>query len=61
MTCPAGTFDCIQLSQKVALKMGINIEAYSKEWYAEDIGMVRSESYTKNGKLTGYSLLTKLN
>ena len=39
--------------------MIMNIEGSSKEWYAEGVGVVRSESYNKNGKLTGYSELTK--
>ncbi len=57
---PAGTFDCVLLSQQVSTKMLVKVEASSKEWYAENIGMVRSESYNKKGKLLGYSELTKL-
>ena len=60
LTTPAGTFDCIVLSQKVNTKMMIKIQGASKEWYAENIGMVRTESYNKKGKLMGYSELTKL-
>lgn len=56
---PAGKFDCIVFSQTVNTKMIMNIEGSSKEWYAEGVGVVRSESYNKNGKLTGYSELTK--
>ena len=57
----AGSFDCIVLSQKVSTKMIVNVQASSKEWYAEDVGLVRSESYNKKGKLTGYSELSALN
>jgi len=57
---PAGTFKCLKFSQRVNTKMMVKIEASSKEWYAEGVGMVRSESYNKGGKLTGYSELTKL-
>ena len=60
ITTPAGTFNCLTLYQKVSTKMFMNIVSYSKEWYAEGIGMVRSETYDKNKKLTGYSELTKL-
>lgn len=60
LTTPAGTFSCLVLSQKVSTKMVMNVEGRSKEWYAENIGMVRSESYNKGGKLMGYSELTKL-
>ena len=55
----AGTFDCIVLSQTIYTKMMMKITASSKEWYAENVGMVRSESYNKKGKLMGYSELTK--
>lgn len=57
---PAGTFDCIVLSQNVSTKMIIRVKASSREWYAENVGLVRSESYNKKGKLMGYSVLTKL-
>lgn len=57
---PAGSFYCLVLTQTVNTKMIVKIEASSKEWYAEGIGMVRSENYNKKGKLSGYSELTKL-
>lgn len=57
----AGTFDCVKITQEMKTKMVISIEASSIDWYAPNIGMVRSESYKKNGKLSGYSLLTAFN
>lgn len=60
ITTPAGTFDCIVLSQDITTKLLLNVRGSSKEWYAPEIGMVRSESYNKNGKLIGYSELTRL-
>lgn len=60
ISTPAGSFKCIVLSQKVSTKMMIRVRGASKEWYAENIGLVRSESYNKKGKLMGYSVLTKL-
>ena len=59
-TTPAGTFNCIKLTQKVMTRMVMKIEGASTEWYAENVGMVRSESYNKKGKMTGYTELTKL-
>ncbi len=59
-TTSAGDFDCIVLSQNVSTKFLFKMEGASKEWYAPEVGMVRSESYNKKGKLTGYSELTKL-
>ena len=61
LTTPAGSFDCIVLSQAISTKMMIRIKATSKEWYSENVGMVRTESYNKKGKLIGYSELTKFN
>ncbi len=60
ISTPAGRFNCIVLSQKVSTKMMIKVQGASKEWYAENIGLVRSESYNKKGKLMGYSVLSKL-
>ncbi len=57
---PAGSFDCLVLSQTVNTQMIFNMEASSKEWYAKGVGMVRAENYNKKGKLAGYSELTKL-
>lgn len=61
ITTPAGTFECMILSQKSTIKMGdmINITTSSKEWLSKGVGAVRSESYDKKGKPDGYSLLTK--
>ena len=60
ITTDAGTFNCLKLTQNVSTRMLIKIEASSIEWYAEGVGVVRSESYNSKGKLTGYSVLTKL-
>lgn len=61
ITTPAGTFDCMILSQKTTTKMGdmMTITTSSKEWISKGTGTVRSENYDKNGKLEGYTLLTK--
>ena len=61
MTTTAGTFDCIKISQTVNTKMVFNITVTTNEWYAAGVGMVRTESFDKKGKLTGYSVLTALN
>ncbi len=60
ISTPAGSFDCVILSQDISTKFLIKVQASSKEWYAENVGMVRSESYNKSGKLTGYSELTMI-
>lgn len=60
VTTPAGEFDCLVISQRVSTKVIVKVEAGSMEWYAKGIGMVRSESYNKKGKLVGYDVLTEL-
>lgn len=60
ITTPAGTFNCMILTHKIKTKMVVNIKGSAKEWYAENVGLVKSESYNKRGKLTGSSVLTKL-
>jgi hypothetical protein len=32
----------------------------AKDWIAEGVGMVKSETFNKNGKLLGYSELTQI-
>lgn len=61
LTTPAGTFDCVKITQDVKTVMLFKVEASSADWYNKGAGVVRSESYNKNGKLTGYSELTALN
>ncbi len=61
ITTPAGTFDCFALSYNSEMKMGMKMKFSIKEWIAEGVGVVRNESYNKNGKLMGYSELTSLN
>jgi hypothetical protein len=58
ITTPAGTFDCFKMSYDIETKMMVKVQAKAIQWIAEDVGMVKSESYSKNGKLEGYSLLT---
>lgn len=60
VTTPAGTFNCIVMSQTVSTKVGIKVVGSSKEWYSVDVGVVKSESYNKSGKLVGSSELTML-
>ncbi len=56
---PAGTFDCYKISQTTKTKMMIGKEFTSAEWYAQGVGMVKSETYDKKGRVESYALLTK--
>ncbi|MCK6618072.1 MAG: DUF3108 domain-containing protein [Cyclobacteriaceae bacterium] len=61
ITTPAGTFECWKISSKSStqMQMGVamNLNFSSVEWFAEKAGMVKSESYDKNGNLASYTLL----
>lgn len=60
VTTDAGTFDCVVITSDIESKFGfMNITYQSKDWYAENVGMVRSETYRK-GDLESYSEMTKL-
>ncbi len=56
-----GNFDCVVLEQKTTVKNKIlTIESTGKEWFLPGFGVIRSESYNKRGKLTGYTEITSL-
>lgn len=58
ITTPAGTFSCYKITSDVETKMMMKISVKSVEWYAKNMGTVRSESYNEKGKMTGYTVLT---
>ena len=60
ITTEAGTFECIKITYDIETKMLMTIRGSAAEWYAKEVGMVRSESYNKKGKLAGYSELASL-
>jgi hypothetical protein len=60
LTTPAGTFECYKISSDVETKMIFTANASVIEWYSKEVGMVRSETYDKNGKLSSYSVLETL-
>jgi hypothetical protein len=61
LTVPAGSFNAFKLSADVnATVLGLKVNSTSKEWYAYGIGIVKSESYDKNGKLQSTMQLVEL-
>ncbi len=60
VTTKAGTFECYKISYDILTDAMINIRGSSIEWIAKDVGAVRTETYNKNGKPTGYTELVKL-
>ena len=60
VTTPAGSFSCYKISYTSEVQTFGKYTVQGIDWYAEDVGAVRSESYDKNGKLDSYSVLTHL-
>lgn len=59
VTTPAGTFDCFVIYTDNKVKAMIMKQSFpSRVWFAEGVGMIKQESYSKNGKLTGSTVLT---
>lgn len=58
---PAGNYEAWKINAIVKLDAMITRETKNVEWIAENVGVVRSEQYDKNGKLIGYSVLTEIN
>ena len=57
ITVPAGTFKCVKITYDAESKMLFTIKSKAAEWYAKEVGLVRSESYNSKDKLLGYTVL----
>ncbi|MFD2828680.1 DUF3108 domain-containing protein [Leeuwenhoekiella polynyae] len=58
VTTPAGTFECLVITQNVDTKMLFAKNTTTKIWIAEGVGMVKQEDYKSSGKLDEYQMLT---
>lgn len=57
----AGKFDCIKISFLKRTKIVLKTETVRvTEWYAEGIGLVKSESYNTKGEPDGKTILVKI-
>ncbi|MFS4494485.1 hypothetical protein [Maribacter sp. 2308TA10-17] len=60
VTTTAGTFDCVVITENTKSKtMGATMEFNSKLWLAEGVGMIKQETYKKNGDLMSKTELTQ--
>lgn len=60
LSTPAGSFDCFVIYSETKSKMMMANQTFpSRIWLAEGVGMVKQETYSKNGKLQGYMELTQ--
>ncbi len=60
VTTQAGTFECFRISYDIETKTVMTFHSKGIEWIARDVGTVRSETLNKNGKLNGYTILSRL-
>ncbi len=61
MTTPAGTFDAAKVTFNFTITENKKTTRYKGvEWYALNAGIIRSETYDKNGNLQNYSVLSLL-
>ena len=61
LTVPAGTFECYVVERRYTAKvLGIKTTASTKAWYARGIGVVRTDTFDKKGKLTSSQVLQEL-
>jgi hypothetical protein len=59
VTTPAGTFNCFVIYSENESKMMMANQSFpSRLWLTEGIGMVKQESYNKNGKIMSSTVLT---
>ncbi|MFP4094489.1 MAG: hypothetical protein ACLFUB_08400 [Cyclobacteriaceae bacterium] len=63
ITTPAGTFKCYKITYDTELEtkvmgMGRKDGFSSAEWVARNVGVVKTESYDKKGRVNSYTLLT---
>ncbi len=60
VTTSAGTFDCLKITSHVEFYMVMTFKMTITEWYSKDIGIVKSETYSKKGKKMSSTVLTKI-
>lgn len=57
VTTPVKQYDCFKITQNTTVKMMVKKKISSVEYYAPGVGMVRTETLDKNGKLESYTEL----
>jgi hypothetical protein len=66
-TTHAGSWDCWKISYEVKFKvsvppmnMGVPVTMECTEWFAPGFGVVKTETYNKEGKMIGFSQITSV-
>lgn len=58
LTVPAGEFEAFEITSTIRTSGMMKTERKSVEYIAEGVGVIRTESYKKNGKLDSYTILS---
>jgi len=56
---PAGKFDCYKITSNQTIKSIFNFNMQTTEWFAPNIGVIKTEVYRK-GDLTSTTMITKI-
>ncbi len=59
VTTPAGTFECIRISQDTEMKSFMKMKFKTISWFAIGVGLVKSENLDDKGKVESSTVLTK--
>jgi hypothetical protein len=58
---PAGSFDCLKITYDILTQVGfMKVRASSAEYHNKKHGIIKSESFNKKGKSTGYSVIEEI-
>lgn len=66
ISVPAGTYDCFKITEDYEIilnMMGMSVPTHTKsaQWISRRVGIVRTESYNRQGKIENYSVLGSFN
>jgi len=59
ITTEAGTFDCFKITYTITTKSMIGMRFEAAQWFAEDIGSIKTENYSKGNKISS-TILTSI-
>ena len=60
ISVPAGSYECFKMTYDIETKTMMTLKNKGVDWFAENVGTVKTETLDKNGKLLGYSVLESL-
>lgn len=59
---PAGTFECLKITYDILSQIGfVKIRSSAAEYYSKRDGVIKSETFNKKGKITGYTIVEEIN